>query len=205
MTRTTRPEALRAKHDWHEHRAECARRASCDFLLDNDDLAPARPHVWLFVIWVLVVAAIALLFLAAPATARAQELWLSVNTVSWHHDRISATTGHEFNQYNWGAGLEARFDHGLVAGAGAFRNSYGVPSTYVLAAWQPLEWGWLRAGLFASAATGYKLESGHTVSPAGGLLLSLQNERFGINVIATPPVKEKHTALIGLQLKLRLV
>lgn len=204
MNRSSRPDALRAEHDWHEQRAECARRASCDFLRDNDDLGPARPHVWLLVIWALIVAAIALLFLAAPATARAQELWGVVNTVSWHQDRVWDNGG-AFNQYNWGAGLEARFDHGLVAGAGGFRNSYGTPSAYLLAGWQPLEWRWLRAGVFVSGATGYKAESGHTVSPGGGLLLSLQGGRFGINVIATPPVKEKHTATVGLQIKARFI
>lgn len=65
-TRTTRPQHLQAEHDWQ---AECARRASCDFLRDNDDLAPARPHVWLVLVWLFVVLAVALLFFSGPAGA----------------------------------------------------------------------------------------------------------------------------------------
>lgn len=60
MQRNTRPEALRAEQEWNQ-RADCARRASCDFLRDHDDLAPARPHVWLVLLWTCAVASVALI------------------------------------------------------------------------------------------------------------------------------------------------
>ncbi len=64
MNRSSRPDALRDEHEWHEQRADCARRAPCDFLIDNDDLAPARPTVWLVLAYLCLGAAIAMMLTA---------------------------------------------------------------------------------------------------------------------------------------------
>jgi hypothetical protein len=205
MTRNTRPEEIRAEQEWHE-RADCARRASCDFLREIDDLAAPKGIVWAVLAVLCTLAVLAMLL--APAAARAQELWLTANTVSWHNQQDCATCpSGKVNQANWGGGLEARFDHGLVAMAGGYRNSWSRTTTYLLGAWQPIEAGWAKAGIFAGAVTGYRNEEDckTTVCPAAGLMFSVQRERVGINLMVVPAVSPKHTTVIGLQVKARLV
>lgn len=60
MTRITEHDARVAL----EQRAQATRDLGCssDFLRDCDDLAPARPHIWLIVIWALIIAALAMIF-----------------------------------------------------------------------------------------------------------------------------------------------
>jgi hypothetical protein len=56
----TRPEHLKSESEWLEHLARCARDGSIDPMIDHDDLAPARPHVWLLLAWVAVILSMAL-------------------------------------------------------------------------------------------------------------------------------------------------
>lgn len=210
MQRDTRPDALRAEQDWRntaelERIARGARDGCFDPLLDSDDLAPARGIVWALLAVVCVVAVLAMLL--APASARATELWLSVNTVSWHAEReCPACPGGQQNQANWGGGLEAHFAHGLRVMAGGYRNSWSRGTAYLLGAWQPIEVGYAKAGVFAGAVTGYRSEDDcqTTVCPAAGLIFSLERERVGLNLLVVPAVSPKHTTVIGLQVKARL-
>ncbi len=54
-----------------DHITRGARECGFDPLLDNDDLAPARPVVWLAAAWLAVITVFALLFFAYPAGAHA--------------------------------------------------------------------------------------------------------------------------------------
>jgi hypothetical protein len=209
MTRATEHDARVAL----EQRAQATRDLGCgsDFLRDCDDLAPARPLVWLVLAWAAVIAAVALILLA-PAAARAQEVWGVINTVSWHADRTCPVCNDDqLNQANWGAGLEARFEHGLGAAVGLTRNSYGEQSLYVLGLWQPLTTRLgtveLAAGGFAGAVTGYERDTScdRSVCKALGLMLTAATEAVGVNLIYLPAITPKDTTTFGLQLKVRLV
>ena len=144
-------------------------------------------------------------FLAAllllPVAPQASEAWLVGNIASWHSERYLSDGSHA-NQVNPGLGGELRFDS-LSLMAGAYRNSYERASVYALAGWQPLTYGYLRAGLFAGAATGYREECDASVCAVGGVLLSLQGERFGANLLAIPKRAGKNGTVVGFQLKWR--
>ena len=102
-----------------------------------------------------------------------------------------------YNNTNPGAGL--RLDNGIAFGA--YRNSYRRSTVY--AVWQP-DWPLgdtgLRAGFFIGAATGYRVATGHAVSPMAAITL-----RWGpVQLLAIPAISPKHASVIHAALVFQL-
>jgi hypothetical protein len=188
----------------HESLAAAARRAENDALREAMQPRPRfdRERLVLRLVFVAFVVGFCAFMAwhgwARAATPERPELWLAVNLTSYHLDRAP-----DYNERNLGIGLEMRFDHGLSAMAGAYDNSYSTPSAYLLAGWQPIVIKrLLHIGLFAGLATGYPIYDGDP-GPVGGIFASVQNDKAGINLFYVPELREKQSAVIGLQVKAR--
>lgn len=202
MTKPTEYDARQSLEQAARAARECG---ASDYLRDLDDLAPARPLVWLVLAWLAIIAALAMILM--PFEARSAELWGVVNAASWHDDReCPACPGGKPNERNWGGGLEARFAHDLGLQVGGYRNTYGRGTAYAIGMWQPVTAGPLAAGGFLGAATGYAPDPscGRNLCAVAGLMFTLTVERFGLNVMVVPPVTAKSTAVVGVQLRMRL-
>ncbi|HDR9236665.1 TPA: hypothetical protein QDB43_000350 [Burkholderia vietnamiensis] len=98
-------------------------------------------------------------------------LYVDVNLHAYHFDR-QAKKEYDFNENNWGGGLEYTND---VVGvmAGYYRNSLRDPSWYVLGRYTPLQFDLtskdrLNLGIVAGALSGYKKNTmvpGFTYTP----------------------------------------
>jgi hypothetical protein len=123
--------------------------------------------------------------------------WAVVSLGSLHADRAAG-----YNGINPGLGIEIdRADWKL--GAGVYHNSLRRTSIYASAGYTPLHVGPVHLGAFAGLATGYNFRwQGKHIDPApmAGLLATWRGARYGINIIAVPPVPRiKGCGFIGLQ------
>ena len=135
-------------------------------------------------------AAIALLW----AVACAAQDWLVVNGLVAHlegtycNNRITEGLGYEH------AAGELRF------AVGFYDNSNCRYSSYAAAAWLPARLSErVRLGVIGGGVTGYKAN----VTPAGGLTLTYEGERYGFNLIGIPPLSDSSPGVFWLQGKVR--
>ena len=104
-----------------------------------------------------------------------------------------------FESFNPGLGVR-RQDGAVAVQVGAYRNSYGTGSAYVLADWEPVQRGAWSAGLFAGLVSGYD----HGIT-AAGLVARYQGDRIGIALRGMPKVSEKQSgAVAALELTYRI-
>lgn len=154
--------------------------------------------------------AIALLLLAAAGTVRAQDApqwWGNVNLVSYHLDDAEdfLGPGEDFNQENWGAGVEVQWQPRHAVSAGYYRNSVDEDSVYALYHYTPLQLGrFVRVGGMAGVVTGYPGYNDGGIAPAGGLVAKIEGARVGVNLIYLPRISDVTPNTLGLQFKLRL-
>ena len=140
-----------------------------------------------------------LIALLCPVLATAGELWGTMMVGSKH-----LNTDRTYNERNFGLGLEYRLSDDWALVAGRYKNSVYGHSTYLGAAYTPLALSpWLRAGIVAGAVNGYEVNDGNFIPLAGGTLTFRVNDHVGFNLIISPTVKDKHPAVIALQLKAR--
>jgi hypothetical protein len=166
----------------------------------------ARAVFWLglAVVWVLAIALVPSCVKAGDLTAGATRLVATLG--AWHPDRDYAEEK-GLQSFTPGIGLEHQLHRDWMLAAGYYRNSYDRDSVYLAAAWQPLRWRALRAGLLAGAVTGYPIAGGGVTDVAafGGAVVSFVGEgRLGANLIATPRIAEKSHGAVALQLTWRV-
>lgn len=180
MTRRTEYQALAEQAERIDRIADAARRAGCNPFHDHDDLAPARPLVWLVLAYACLIAAFALIFFGAAA--QAAELRGIAMVGAWHSrsqywcdappDQTSAPASalrrdlgaplppappppsgqyRDYESLTPGAGLGLDLaDHPVMLAAGVWRTSHGEVAPFALVDWRPLRW----SGAHASASLG---------------------------------------------------
>lgn len=154
----------------------------------------------------------ALLGLAATAGAQevgaasAPQWWGNVNLVSHHfgdEDDFLAE-GEDFNQSNYGLGVEVQWQPRHAVSAGYYRNSVDEDSYYALYHYTPLALGpFVRFGGMLGVVTGYPGYNDGGAGPAAGLVAKIEGRRVGANLIYLPRVSEVTPHTLGLQFKVR--
>lgn len=135
---------------------------------------------------------------AAPA-ATSPEVWINIGGFSRHFDRSS-----QYNEKNFGFGIEWRHSAEVAVMAGVYDNSLGKPSQYAAVNWQPWQIGPVKLGAALGVLNGYPgIERGGTFFAALPMA-SIEGKRFGINLGLIPSMKNVDGAVL-LQFKIRLM
>jgi hypothetical protein len=125
------------------------------------------------------------------------ETWIVGTVASWHY-----SSDKEYEQQNWGAGIEQSLFGNVRAVGGMYRNSNRRDSLYVGLAWSPLHYGNLRLGTAALLVSGYETAKDPELVKAIFPVISWEGEKFGINIPVIPSTS-KNAGAIGLQIKVR--
>lgn len=144
-----------------------------------------------------------LLFIAAAAInahgeeVKASKLWVTPGAVSYHFNRDK-----EYNERNFGFGIEYSLNKNWSVLAGQYQNSIGGVSKYGLVGYTPWHPNrYISVGALAGAVTGY-----HTNKSAMLAVLPLVAVNFrhvGVNISFIPPVSKKVGGAVGVQFKFR--
>lgn len=144
---------------------------------------------------------------AQSADARpAAQWWGNVNLVSHHFgdEDDYLAPGEDFNQSNYGAGVEVQWQPRHAVSAGYYRNSVDEDSYYALYHYTPLALGrYVRFGGMVGAVTGYPGYNDGGLGPAAGLVAKIEGRRVGANLIYLPRVSDVTPHTLGLQFKIR--
>lgn len=139
----------------------------------------------------LVLAALALVALL-PATASAQD-WLIVSGLAYH------LKGDHCNSITTGLGYERTHSETDRTQIGFYRNSNCSWSAYAAKAWLPGKFGSVRIGLIGGVVTGYE----SAITPAGGLAVTYEGKRYGLNLVGIPPAGSSSPGVLWLQAKVK--
>ena len=142
---------------------------------------------------------IGLAALILPLAAAEGDWWLDVNVASKHiHPK------RDFNEHNEGLGLTYGLSDTQAIAGGFFRNSDREQSRYLLYQYTPWAWHALHGGAVVGLIDGYPRMHSGGVFPMAALLLKVEGERLGANLLLTPPYPANDTpATLALQLKVR--
>jgi len=108
-------------------------------------------------------------------------LWIAPGIFSHHFDRNAG-----YRERNWGFGVQSNLSESVSVMAGNYINSDNDRSDYAGVIWQPWSWHSVKIGLAAAAFNGYPLMLNGGWFPAILPLLSIRNERVGVNLTAIP-------------------
>ncbi len=126
-------------------------------------------------------------------------LWINPGFYSAHFD-----TDKGLRNNNLGFGVEAVVNEDCSATAGGFTNSNNARSNYVGAYYQPWHWGMWKAGAVMGGFNGYPNAFGGGWFVAALPVVTLEDERFGLNIALVPPLKDRLYGAVSFQLKLRV-
>lgn len=129
--------------------------------------------------------------------ASAGELWLDVPVASYHTDRSK-----NYNETNYGLGLEYRLNEEVSLGVGRYYNSIRSWSNYIGATYTPFSLGPVKLGVVGGIINGYD-SFGGGYFPVIIPTAVIEGKRMGINIVAAPPIKD-NSGVIGFQLKFKL-
>lgn len=128
----------------------------------------------------------------------AKRLWLNAGFYSAHFD-----TNKGLRNANPGLGFEYRLNEDWSATAGGFTNSDSVHSSYVGAYYQPWRLAGAKIGVVGGAFNGYPKAFNGGWFPAVLPVASWEGDRFGLNVMLVPPLKDRLYGAVSFQLKYR--
>lgn len=137
--------------------------------------------------------------LLASAAAMGDEkkpVYLNLGGVSHHF------SDRKFTENNYGLGIEAPVG-GFLVGVGAYKNSIGRTSRYIVAEKCMLQTGPLCLGGIAGFVDGYYLNEGKFI-PMVAPSLTLEAGNIGLRLVYVPEVEKKVSAVISLQFRIRL-
>ena len=126
-------------------------------------------------------------------------LWINPGFYSAHFD-----TDKGLRNNNFGFGVEAVINEDWSATAGGFINSNNARSNYLGAYYQPWHWGAWKAGAVVGGFNGYPNAFGGGWFVAALPVVTLEGERFGLNIALVPPLKDRLYGAVSFQLKLRV-
>jgi hypothetical protein len=220
MTKPTEHDALADL----EQRILASRMTGADFLREIDDLAPARPIVWLLAAYVCLILFFILL-LAWPMAADAQ-LRGVVNVAAWHSrdtttcerpvitapasDRPMApmvTSGGtqtlELNTWTPGLGVGYDLTEDSMASGGLWRNSQGEVVPYATIDWRPLHLGPVSLGLFGGLSAGYCGSNNGGPTPLAGATARIDLDRVAVHLMLAKKPGDNSTA-VGLAISVAI-
>jgi hypothetical protein len=152
----------------------------------------------------------AILSATAPCSAAAQsednafatQVWVNPGIYSYHFDRDK-----DFRSDNVGFGVEVALKPEHRALAGSFINSDYTRTRYVAWNWRPLNWKPggvdVSAGIIAGAFDGYPRYRNGAWFAAAMPVVSVEGERFGVNVSILPNIPNRISGAVAVQFKLR--
>lgn len=152
---------------------------------------------------------LAAILLLGCGTARAIDApqWWGVASVASHHFESADKylgPGRDFNESNFGLGIEAQWQPRHGAAAGCYRNSVDRNSCYALYQYTPLSMGrFVRVGAMVGLVNGYPDYNNGDFAPGGGFVLKAEGRRLGANLILLPRIPDSTPWVLGLQVKLR--
>jgi hypothetical protein len=109
---------------------------------------------------------------------------------------------HQFNDLNYGVGLEFEKKPSLAFAAGEYRNSVRHNSYYGMVEYKPLHFGLVHAGVAGGAINGYPDMFHGKFFPAAMPVVSVEEKHVGANFVYIPSVKGVVPAL-SMQMKVR--
>jgi hypothetical protein len=124
--------------------------------------------------------------------------WLDAGLLSYHPTDHT----HQFNDLNYGVGLEFEKKPGLAFAVGEYRNSVRHNSYYGMVEYRPLHLGPLHAGVAGGAINGYPDMFHGKFFPAAMPLVSVEEKHVGANFVYIPSVKGVVPA-VSMQMKVR--
>jgi hypothetical protein len=124
--------------------------------------------------------------------------WLNAGLLSYHPTDHT----HQFNDLNYGVGLEFEKKPSLAFAGGEYRNSVRHNSYYGMVEYRPLHLGLLHAGVAGGAINGYPDMFHGKFFPAAMPVVSLEEKHVGANFVYIPSVKGVVPAL-SMQMKVR--
>lgn len=127
-----------------------------------------------------------------PAKA---ETWIVATLAGYHY---SAEPNKDYNEQNFGLGLEHSLTQRVRFAGGFYRNSNRIDSTYIFVAWLPVERGAVKLGVAAGIVSGYEREPLKVAFP----VLAVEGKSLGANITLVPRTNSNAGA-VGLQLKWR--
>jgi hypothetical protein len=127
------------------------------------------------------------------------QLWINPGMVSYHFQQDK-----NFNNGNWGAGLEYRFNTVASLTVGRFYNSDRAYSNYAGVYYQPLAIGPIKVGAVFGAFHGYPTTNNGGWFAAALPALTWEGDTVGANVFVIPTIVDRVHGAISLQLKLKV-
>ena len=128
------------------------------------------------------------------------QLWINPGMVSYHFQQDK-----NFNNGNWGAGLEYRFNTVASLTAGRFYNSDRDYSNYVGAYYQPIAIGPIKIGAVVGGFNGYSTTNNGGWFAAALPALTWEGDWVGANVFVIPTIGDRVHGAISLQVKLKIL
>ncbi len=127
------------------------------------------------------------------------QLWVNAGMVSQHFDQEK-----NFNNGNWGAGLEYRFNTVASLTAGRFYNSDRAYSNYAGMYYQPIAIGPIKIGAVIGGFNGYPNTNNGGWFAAALPALTWEGDWVGANVFVIPTIGDRVHGAISLQVKLKI-
>jgi hypothetical protein len=131
--------------------------------------------------------------------ASKSQLWINPGMVSYHFQQDK-----NFNNGNWGGGLEYRFNTVASITAGRFYNSDRAYSNYAGVYYQPIAIGSIKIGAVVGGFNGYTQTNNGGWFAAALPALTWEGDWVGANVFVIPTIGDRVHGAISLQLKLKV-
>lgn len=127
------------------------------------------------------------------------QLWINPGMMSYHFQQDK-----NFNNGNWGAGLEYRFNTVASLTAGRFYNSDRDYSNYAGVYYQPFAIGPIKVGAVIGGFNGYPTTNNGGWFAAALPAITWEGDLVGANVFVIPTIGDRVHGAISLQLKLKV-
>jgi hypothetical protein len=128
-----------------------------------------------------------------------KQLWINPGMVSYHFQQDK-----NFNNGNWSAGLEYRFNTVASLTAGRFYNSDRDNSNYAGVYYQPITIGPIKVGAVIGGFNGYPNTNYGGWYAAVLPALTWEGDWVGANVFVIPTIGDRVHSAISLQIKFKI-
>jgi len=126
-------------------------------------------------------------------------LWINPGLISYHFNRNAG-----YRERNWGFGIQSNLFEKVSVLAGNYINSDYARSNYAGLGWQPLSLYSVRVGFAVGVFNGYSTMHNGNWFAAILPLISIRNERVGVNFTLIPNYANRLDGAIAAQLILRV-
>ncbi|HEY9681407.1 MAG TPA: hypothetical protein V6C86_07495 [Oculatellaceae cyanobacterium] len=127
------------------------------------------------------------------------DLWFNAGLLSYH----PTDRNHQFNDFNYGAGVEFEKSKTWAIAAGEYKNSVRHNSYYGMVEFKPLHVGPFSGGIAGGTLNGYPDMNKGNFFPAAMPIASIEEKHVGANFIYIPNVVKGVVPALSMQLKFR--